>query len=413
VSQAGACRLEFLSPYADDEAANRPVLLHQLSDATVFKHDFSYGHSRWAWILESPAWLGMVLFFTLSGYLMGKGFYTGKYDLSRSGVTLYLRNRFLRIFPLLFVVVFLVVLSLATIWRASRQHLTPQAGVRVLLFEFNGSGGVGMIGPFWSLSTEWQYYLLVPAAFAVVLAASRRFNSTPKELLPVATLLVLGVGVMNREYVWTHHLGAVSWPSYIYPTLLGNIDVFLLGFLANWWMPRLAPLSRLVGGVWPLLLVAIYLAYSFLFYQSLMTGIQQWFTAVILPGAVALALIPVLVGCELWNRKARLRQVPRRKTAFLLFWAGELTYPIYLVHISVLVSVQLGMPQQSYAAKWAIATVLVIFVSWILHITVEETVLNWRRRHATQPENRMVPETQHVGLTRLVGQRVRPPVPSE
>ena len=29
-----ACRLEFLSPYADDEAANRPVLLHQLSDAT-------------------------------------------------------------------------------------------------------------------------------------------------------------------------------------------------------------------------------------------------------------------------------------------------------------------------------------------------------------------------------------------
>jgi hypothetical protein len=26
---------EFLSPYADGEVANRPVLLHQLSDATV------------------------------------------------------------------------------------------------------------------------------------------------------------------------------------------------------------------------------------------------------------------------------------------------------------------------------------------------------------------------------------------
>jgi peptidoglycan/LPS O-acetylase OafA/YrhL len=387
-------------------------LVFVMHSGVVFKHDFSYGNSRWAWILESPAWLGMTLFFTLSGYLMGKGFYTGKYDLSRPGVTLYLRNRFLRIFPLMFVVVLFVVVLLATIWRASRQHLTPQVAARVLLFEFNGSAAVGRIGPFWSLSAEWQYYLLVPAAFAIALAASRLFVPTPKVLLPVATLLVLAVGVMNRNYVWTHHLGAVSWPAYIYPTLVGNIDVFLLGFLANWWLPRLARVSRLTA-TWPLLLVGIYLAYSFMFYQPLMTGIQQWFPAVVLPGAVAFALIPVLVGCELWNRKARLRPVPRRRTAFFLFWVGELTYPIYLVHVSVISSVQAEMPRATYAVKWAIATVLVLLIAWIFHVTVEETVLNWRRRHVTKTENRAVPETQQVGLTGLVGQRVRPRVSSE
>jgi peptidoglycan/LPS O-acetylase OafA/YrhL len=374
-----------------------------------FKHDFSYGNSRWAWILESPAWLGMVLFFTLSGYLMGKGFYTGKYELSRPGVTLYLRNRFLRIFPLMFVVGLL-----ASIWQAPQILSDPQDGVRLLLFEFNGYGGPPAVGAFWSLSTEWQYYLLVPAAFAIALAASRAFVPTPKMLLPVATLLVLGVGVMNRNYVWTHHSGAVSWPAYIFPTLLGNIDVFLLGFPANWWVPRLARLSR-VTGAWPLLLVGIYLAYSFVSYEAIFDGSNQWFRihAVIMPAATALALIPVLVGCELWNRKARLRQVPRRKTAFLLFWMGELTYPVYLVHASILMSVQLGMPQQSYAVKWAIATVLVILLSWIFHMTVEETVLNWRRRHVTKTENRMVRETRHVGLTRLVGHRARRLVPSE
>jgi peptidoglycan/LPS O-acetylase OafA/YrhL len=363
-------------------------LVYIMHSGIEFHHDFSYGYSRWAWILYSPAWLGMVLFFTLSGYLMGKGFYTGKYDLSRSGVTLYLRNRFLRIFPLM-----LVVGLLATIFQSPQLLSTPQVGVRMLLFGFNGDGGTVTNGAFWSLSTEWQYYLLVPAAFAIALAASRLFAPTQKMLLPVATLLVLGVGFMIRYYQWTHHGGVDSWSQYIYPALLGNIDVFLLGFLTNWWMPRLARISRLLGAVWPLLLVGIYPTYSFIAYGFAVNITHQWAFALIVPGAVALALIPVLVGCELWNRKARLRRAPQRRTAFVLFWVGELTYPIYLVHGSILASVQRGLPHATFAVRWAIATVLVILIAWVFHITVEEAVLKWRRGRATKTENRVVPET--------------------
>jgi peptidoglycan/LPS O-acetylase OafA/YrhL len=360
-----------------------------------FDHgSFSHLHGRWAWILESPAWLGMLLFFTLSGYLMGKGFYTGKYDLSRSGVTLYLRNRFLRIFPLMFVAGLLVLALLATIWRASGQRLAPQVGVRILLFGFRDNDGVAGIGPFWSLSTEWQFYLLVPAAFTIALAASRLFNPAPKLLLPAATLLVLGVSVMNRNYVWTHHYGAVSYPAYIYTTLFGNIDVFLLGFLTNWWVPRLERLSRVIAAVWPLLLVGIYLVYAFISYQALIRGNEQWFPihAIFMPGLVALALMPVLVGCELWNRKARQRKVPRRRTAFLLFWVGALTYPIYLVHDTILVTVQGELPHMTYAVRWALATFLVILVAWALHMTVEKAVLKWRKRRTAEVETSVVPE---------------------
>ncbi|MBW0012064.1 acyltransferase [Mycobacterium sp.] len=365
----------------------------------AFNRGWVYRHGRWAWILESPAWLGMVLFFTLSGYLMGKGFYTGKYNLSRSGVSMYLRNRFLRIFPLMVVAGLFVVLVLGTIWRPSGpgQRPTPQLGVRIVLFGFNGQG-VAVIGPFWSLSTEWQYYLLVPGAFAIALAASRFFTPTRKVLLPIATLLVLAVGVMNRNYVWTQHGGYASYSAYIYPTLFGNIDVFLLGFLANWWVPRLARFSRVIVALWPVLLVGIYLAYSFVSHEALAefarTGDgKQWFRihAVVMPAAVALALIPVIVGCELWNRKARLRTVPQRKTAFLLFWMGELTYPIYLVHLGILNGVYLAMPGGNYAARWALATMLVVLIAWVLHRVVEEPVLKWRMRRATRTENAMVP----------------------
>ena len=102
---------------------------------------------------------------------------------------------------------------------------------------------------------------------------------------------------------------------------------------------------------------------------------QQWYPtfALILPGATALALIPVIVGCEVWNRKARLRKVPQRKTAFVLFWVGALTYPIYLVHSSILAGVQLGVPHATYAARWAIATILVILIAWVLHMTVRRS----------------------------------------
>jgi peptidoglycan/LPS O-acetylase OafA/YrhL len=357
-------------------------LVYIMHSGIVFHHDFSYGHSQWAWILYSPAWLGIVLFFALSGYLMGKGFYTGKYDLSRSGVTLYLRNRFLRIFPLMFVVGLF-----ATIWQTPELLRKPQIYARMVLFGFNGDNAPGAVGPFWSLSTEWQFYLLVPAAFAIALAVARLITPTPKVLLPVATLLVLSLGFVIRQYQWIHHGGAASWNAYIFPSLFGNIDIFLLGFLTNWWVPRLARLSRLLGAVWPFLLVGIGLTYSFIGYQFAENNMQQWTFAVISSGAVALAMIPVLVGCEAWNRKARLRKVPHRKTAFVLFWVGALTYPIYLVHTSVLTSVQNGLPHGTYAAKWAIGTILVVLIAWVLHMTVEGAVLNWRRHRATEAES--------------------------
>jgi hypothetical protein len=52
-------------------------------------------------VLEAPPWCGVWIFFTLSGYLMGKGFAKGRYTLDETGTRLFLRNRLLRIGPIL------------------------------------------------------------------------------------------------------------------------------------------------------------------------------------------------------------------------------------------------------------------------------------------------------------------------
>jgi peptidoglycan/LPS O-acetylase OafA/YrhL len=337
----------------------------------VLDHDFTWGHSQWAWLIYSPPWLGMILFFTLSGYLMGKGFYTGRYDLSRTSVVEYLRNRFLRIFPLMAVVGLLAIL-----WQSPSLLRMPQLGVRMILFGFNGYQATDSIGAFWSLSTEWQFYLLVPAAFAVVNALLRE-----KARLPVVTALVLFGGLIVRSYSWSFHPNAHGWAFYVYTPLFDNLDVFLLGFLANWWVTRLERARRLLATAWPMLLLGIYLAYAFVSYQALGVSNPHWLRTfvVILPGASALALIPVLVGCEALNRIERSRSVPRHRTASVLYWIGALTYPVYLIHSSILDGVQKGIPHDPYLVRWLVATVLVVFVAWVLHITVEQAALRWRK----------------------------------
>lgn len=62
------------------------------------------GHNL-SWAIHTPAWSGVWIFFTLSGYLMGKAFFTGRYALNRHGAGEFYHNRAWRIGPLYLLVV--------------------------------------------------------------------------------------------------------------------------------------------------------------------------------------------------------------------------------------------------------------------------------------------------------------------
>ena len=57
-------------------------------------------NSSIAWILYTPAWAGTWIFFMLSGYGIGAGFYLGKYDLSINGILHYYIKRIFSILPI-------------------------------------------------------------------------------------------------------------------------------------------------------------------------------------------------------------------------------------------------------------------------------------------------------------------------
>jgi peptidoglycan/LPS O-acetylase OafA/YrhL len=146
--------------------------------------------------VSNAGWIGVDLFFVLSGFLI-----TGIL-LDAKGAPHYFRNfyarRFLRIFPLYYGVL-LVLLALAA-WSGigtseERAHFLERQGwywayLVNVMSAWIGSGAAKFgNGPFWSLAVEEQFYLVWP--LFVALLAPRRFV-TVCALLLVAALALRG-----------------------------------------------------------------------------------------------------------------------------------------------------------------------------------------------------------------------------
>jgi peptidoglycan/LPS O-acetylase OafA/YrhL len=154
-------------------------------------------------------WLGVNLFFVLSGFLITRILVDtkGKPDYFRK---FYLR-RALRILPIYLVVLVVLLLLRLVLWRYV---------VISLLFLSNYSGAMGLVGygPLWSLSVEEQFYLLWPA---LVGAVSRR------------TLTIIGVSFVLIDPLlrWLSFTGRLPLGDVHSSTLL-VLDNLALGALA-------------------------------------------------------------------------------------------------------------------------------------------------------------------------------------
>jgi peptidoglycan/LPS O-acetylase OafA/YrhL len=181
-----------------------------------FFHVFHFYYLNWHPAPERP-WLGLVveghtgvgLFFTLSGYLFMLIALQGEaIDYWR-----FIRNRFLRIFPL-FLTVFAVAISVG------RNEFRP-ADVLYVFFSNLGAAPTSnsfITGAAWTISIEFTFYLVFPflARFAV--------EGGPRYLFRLLLLLLLfkvgAYGVSERS---THMF---------YSTLIGRFDQFVVGMLA-------------------------------------------------------------------------------------------------------------------------------------------------------------------------------------
>lgn len=170
--------------------------------------------------MSSP-WAGVWIFFTLSGYLMGKGFFSGRYSLHESGIATFYFNRATRILPI-FIFALLAqwlflspeIFKLENIWGL----------VQTLTLDQNQWFSVGAL---WSVATEFQFYLMAPfLAIAIGALDSKVKISVPVIAVTILTGLALSFG-MAEHHNWDHTLILLS----VYMPIGPNLFMFVSGML--------------------------------------------------------------------------------------------------------------------------------------------------------------------------------------
>jgi peptidoglycan/LPS O-acetylase OafA/YrhL len=324
----------------------------------------------------SPAWLGMGIFFSLSGYLMCSGFLTGRYSFTKGGVISFWVKRFYRIGPVTYLT-FVTVLLISN--NGDLFNLTnSKTTLNVFFFNFYGSGAPEGAGHLWSMTTEWIFYICIPFILLII----SRYKTNSLLLIAVVVGVLLTV---ERSLLFESSTNLKYW-HHTYLSMPGNFDFFLAGILA-----AIIPVKQSIDGKRenPKVLtsiLALYILYTFAAYP-VMSGysssrlnpvVMTYIFMAILPGVTAGIMYVVL-------RQAR-AVVPTvaQPGAFMKFFefTGRISLPLYLIHPEVFILIHQLLPRLSYLESLAISLVPLYLISNFLSRTIEQHFIKVGNRQA-------------------------------
>jgi peptidoglycan/LPS O-acetylase OafA/YrhL len=251
---------------------------------------------------------GVDLFFVISGYLIGTILLKVE---GPAGIGAFYVRRILRIWPLYYLLLFLVYSSLRDKGMFSD---APLASFFLFIFNYWESFGARVhtaLGPLWSIAIEEQFYVVGPLVFALV---NRR-------VLPFLLLAALILGPVVRVTL------VETMTVDIWRFTPARMDGICLGLLLSIFLSSPANV-RFVAGRLP-------------FFRTLAVVLlillvpARYFMADTLFSIVGLSLVVLAFGCVLLV--VQVQSSLRIKTPLLnwtvLRWLGLRCYSIYLFHI--------------------------------------------------------------------------------
>ncbi|MBR9830190.1 MAG: acyltransferase [Oceanospirillales bacterium] len=274
-----------------------------------FYHGWQPNPDAWYLGLMVEGHTGIGLFFVLSGFI----FMLIRLQAGEIRYMDFMRNRFLRIFPL-FLFVFFVSISIG-------RNEFRAADILYIFFSNLGTAptsGSFITGAAWTISVEFTFYAVFP--FIALAAVNKGLSYLPRLIL-IVLLFKLGAYFISEN------------PKHMYySTLLGRFDQFLIGMLAAMVYQHCQSKGRLTSVLWPLfaaLLIwgGVGLMAAEFSYQAKLQHDAWW---VIWPSIEAL-LWAFLVVTYLCSTKALPRLLSRCFETM-----GQVSYSWYLMHALIL-----------------------------------------------------------------------------
>jgi peptidoglycan/LPS O-acetylase OafA/YrhL len=337
-------------------------------------------------------WMGVDLFFVLSGYLIASQLFKPYLSGERPGLWQFYRNRLYRVMPAFFVVLGLY-LSIPS-WREA-ETLAPVWQYATFTFNLLASHPAGKgFSHVWSLCVEEHFYLFLPL---IVLFAMRR-PSLRRAVTAIAALVLFGVAI--RAWFLFHMLrplaaqddgfGTAFMRHIYYPTysrldgLLAGVSLALVKtFRPTWWaqIARRGHLLLALGVAFAG--VAVYLVRD---QYAAETGTSVASVLFAFP-VLALGLACMVASALSSNGWLRLK-IPGAQLC------ATLAYCLYLTQKELLHLVDLWFPRLedfSRLAWFAVYLAVCFAVAGVLHLCVERPFLLLRdRRRARARVDRKV-----------------------
>jgi peptidoglycan/LPS O-acetylase OafA/YrhL len=370
------------------------VMIYHFSFGWVFSNaplDAAYAR------LSGVGWMGVDLFFVLSGFLITGILHDTR---GRAGYfTSFYARRFLRIFPLYYVFVLLVMPAAAHL--LSNDPAPAVAALRAKSGWYLGYGVNFMLAlrgwqstvlasaHLWSLAVEEQFYLLWPP---LVLLLSRRALIRTSAALAIVALLVRVAMRLG---------GAGEVATYVLP--FARMDALLLGGLVALAVRELgsaAPLARHAPRV--LAGSGLVAAATLVAAPARMSYASPWVQTV---GLTAIAIffsaaLVMAIAAPEGSRLGRFLRAPSLRTF------GKYSYALYLFHPLVLAVLQAnGWGPKRFAALGpqlqlpvhltftAFATLVSLGVAWLSWNLLEKHFLKAKNRFSTRPADEARPTT--------------------
>ena len=299
---------------------------------------------------------GVSLFLVLSGFLFALITQCGQKEIDYKT---FIFNRILRIYPL-FVFLFFVMLSIG------RKDFVANDLLHLLFLQTNigndvtgfGYEIVPFFGPMWTISVEFQFYLILP----FVLSFFHKKGIQYIILLILFVILMRGMTYLTTEATyWTY-----------YHTILGRMDQFLIGILlAALYINQRFRLINITYFILSILLLAFVLNTSFK-----MNPVIGFPLEALTYGFVIVTYLSLSMKIPKW-------------VDITLSKLGMISYSIYLLHLLVLCAIpETGLYKIDFLNKldgWAklfvVELPIVLSISYLSFIVIEQPFLSFRKSY--------------------------------
>jgi peptidoglycan/LPS O-acetylase OafA/YrhL len=332
------------------------------------------------WVLEH-GWLGVQLFFVLSGFVIAYSVrgravtpsFTGRFALRRA----------IRLDPPYWLILLLEVALLSLTGRAwDGEHAAVDVGDVAAHFFYLQEffGYPEMVGVFWTLCAEVQLYLAFILLLGLAQCCSRTSGERPQGRRMLAFVFAF-VPLTVGSVLWLAHGGSAM------PWALAYWYMFLLGALV-WWT-----LDGFLPGGWLLALVAAIVG---------VVAFVRW---------EPMAVVALATAGVLWVAGRR-GTLTTWLSARPIQYVGRISYSLYLVHLVVGDRILRGVLEAygrtatTFAVGSALGLAGSFCVAHLLHVWIERPALRLARRIRLGPRPDVEPTPAPVPAT-FAAPRVR------